>query len=56
MVEANEKIFKLQKDVDNFERLEFKFEQLCGQLEQLEVAEKEQRMLISKLEKEKVCL
>jgi len=45
-----EKIAKLQKDVDDYERLQFRFEQVCKELEQLRTLEKEQRELISKLE------
>ncbi len=45
-----DKIAKLQKEVDDYERLQFRFEQVCKELEQLRTLEKEQRELISKLE------
>jgi len=45
-----DKIAKLQKEVNDYERLQFRFEQVCKELEQLRTLEKEQRELISKLE------
>lgn len=51
--QANEKIVQLQKEVDDSERLKFKFDQLHSQLIHLQNVEKEQQLQILKLETEK---
>lgn len=52
--EANERIAKLEKDLDASDRLRYKFDQMNVQLVHLQNVEAEQRAIILRLETEKV--
>lgn len=52
--EANDRIAKLEKDLDASDRLRYKFDQIQAQLVQLQSVEAEQRALILRLETEKL--